>query len=318
MVTGAVATRNQLSGRETRRAVRSALAIASIFGTCSPMLMWIAVTRAKAIATESPTATPCERPPKIGSSSFASEGSPRKPMPIEAIVIPIWQAESDSSILSSCSTTASAPLFAFLGELFDFAAAAAHERELGRDEEAVDGDQQQQEDEQEDAHRLCGPVLRGRSSSAIRRREYSFPLRGSSESAILSRMRIASLVPSATEMLFALGLGDSVVAVTHECDYPPAGAFAPAPDPHRAAAEGLDAGEIDTRGEGDGRRGAGAVRARRGAARRARARPDRHPGDLRRLRRLLRGRGRGRGPAARAGRGSSSRTRARSARCSKT
>src|SRR4051795_11896677 len=33
-------------------------------------------------------------------------------------------------------------------------------------------------------------------------------------------MRIASLVPSATEMLFALGLGDQVVAVTHECDYP--------------------------------------------------------------------------------------------------
>jgi iron complex transport system substrate-binding protein len=35
-------------------------------------------------------------------------------------------------------------------------------------------------------------------------------------------MRIASLVPSSTEMLFALGLGDHVVAVTHECDYPPA------------------------------------------------------------------------------------------------
>jgi len=33
-------------------------------------------------------------------------------------------------------------------------------------------------------------------------------------------MRIASLVPSATEMLFAVGLGESVVAVTHECDYP--------------------------------------------------------------------------------------------------
>lgn len=33
-------------------------------------------------------------------------------------------------------------------------------------------------------------------------------------------MRIASLVPSSTEMLFALGLGDQVVAVTHECDYP--------------------------------------------------------------------------------------------------
>jgi iron complex transport system substrate-binding protein len=34
-------------------------------------------------------------------------------------------------------------------------------------------------------------------------------------------MRIASLVPSATEALFALGLGDRVVAVTHECDFPP-------------------------------------------------------------------------------------------------
>jgi iron complex transport system substrate-binding protein len=34
-------------------------------------------------------------------------------------------------------------------------------------------------------------------------------------------MRIVSLVPSATEMLFALGLGNDVAAVTHECDYPP-------------------------------------------------------------------------------------------------
>jgi iron complex transport system substrate-binding protein len=34
-------------------------------------------------------------------------------------------------------------------------------------------------------------------------------------------VRIASLVPSATELLFALGLGERVVAVTHECDYPP-------------------------------------------------------------------------------------------------
>jgi iron complex transport system substrate-binding protein len=33
-------------------------------------------------------------------------------------------------------------------------------------------------------------------------------------------MRIVSLVPHATELLFALGLGDQVVAVTHECDHP--------------------------------------------------------------------------------------------------
>lgn len=33
--------------------------------------------------------------------------------------------------------------------------------------------------------------------------------------------RIVSLLPGATETLFALGLGDRVVAVSHECDYPP-------------------------------------------------------------------------------------------------
>jgi iron complex transport system substrate-binding protein len=35
-------------------------------------------------------------------------------------------------------------------------------------------------------------------------------------------VRIVSLVPSATETLFALGVGDEVTAVTHECDHPPA------------------------------------------------------------------------------------------------
>src|SRR3954470_19369796 len=33
-------------------------------------------------------------------------------------------------------------------------------------------------------------------------------------------MRIVSLVPSATETLFALGVGEEVAAVTHECDFP--------------------------------------------------------------------------------------------------
>ncbi|MFA6909212.1 MAG: cobalamin-binding protein [Patescibacteria group bacterium] len=37
-------------------------------------------------------------------------------------------------------------------------------------------------------------------------------------------MRIASLAPSNTEILFALGLGEHVVAVTHMCDYPVAAA----------------------------------------------------------------------------------------------
>jgi iron complex transport system substrate-binding protein len=58
-------------------------------------------------------------------------------------------------------------------------------------------------------------------------------------------MRIASLVPSATEMLFALGLGDSVVAVTHECDYPPQARSLPHLT-RTVLAEGLSAREIDT------------------------------------------------------------------------
>jgi iron complex transport system substrate-binding protein len=35
-------------------------------------------------------------------------------------------------------------------------------------------------------------------------------------------VRIVSLVPHATELCYALGLGDELIAVTHECDYPAA------------------------------------------------------------------------------------------------
>ena len=34
-------------------------------------------------------------------------------------------------------------------------------------------------------------------------------------------MRIVSLLPSATEIVFALGLGDQLCGVSFECDYPP-------------------------------------------------------------------------------------------------
>ena len=39
--------------------------------------------------------------------------------------------------------------------------------------------------------------------------------------------RICSLLPSTTEIVFALGLGDKLVAVTHECDYPPGASAKP-------------------------------------------------------------------------------------------
>jgi iron complex transport system substrate-binding protein len=57
-------------------------------------------------------------------------------------------------------------------------------------------------------------------------------------------MRIASLVPSATESLFALGLGDRVVAVTHECDFPAEALRLPRLT-RSVIPEGLEPGEID-------------------------------------------------------------------------
>lgn len=59
-------------------------------------------------------------------------------------------------------------------------------------------------------------------------------------------MRIASLIPAATEILFGLGAGDDVCAVSHECDWPPNAAELP-----RATYSNVDSsrpgGEIDQR-----------------------------------------------------------------------
>jgi iron complex transport system substrate-binding protein len=69
-------------------------------------------------------------------------------------------------------------------------------------------------------------------------------------------MQICSLLPSATEILYALGLGDSVVGVTHECDFPPEAAKKPAlirprVDPHAQPAEiDRQVNELVARGEG--------------------------------------------------------------------
>jgi iron complex transport system substrate-binding protein len=57
-------------------------------------------------------------------------------------------------------------------------------------------------------------------------------------------VRIVSLVPHATELLFALGLGDEVVGVTHECDYPPAARQLPQIT-RDVLPSGLTAAEID-------------------------------------------------------------------------
>jgi len=58
-------------------------------------------------------------------------------------------------------------------------------------------------------------------------------------------MRIVSLLPSATEMVYALGLGDALVGVTHECDFPEAAKALPPVVRPALALEGLSQAEID-------------------------------------------------------------------------
>jgi len=57
-------------------------------------------------------------------------------------------------------------------------------------------------------------------------------------------VRIVSLVPHATELLFALGLDEQIVGVTHECDHPP-GALTRRRITRDVLPAGLSAAEID-------------------------------------------------------------------------
>jgi iron complex transport system substrate-binding protein len=60
----------------------------------------------------------------------------------------------------------------------------------------------------------------------------------------MTATRIASLLASGTEMLFGMGLGDQVVAVSHECDYPAAASTRPRVTRTHVAAE-APSGQID-------------------------------------------------------------------------
>ena len=58
-------------------------------------------------------------------------------------------------------------------------------------------------------------------------------------------MRICSFLPSGTEIVFALGLGDSLFAVSHECDYPKAALDKPKIVRSKFDANALSSQEID-------------------------------------------------------------------------
>ena len=57
--------------------------------------------------------------------------------------------------------------------------------------------------------------------------------------------RIVSLLPSATEILFAIGAGDLVAGVTHECDHPAAARHLPHVTANAVLMDGAAPGEID-------------------------------------------------------------------------
>ena len=59
------------------------------------------------------------------------------------------------------------------------------------------------------------------------------------------RLRIVSLLPSATEIVCALGLEDQLVGISHSCDYPESITDRPRLSRPRANLEGLSSGEID-------------------------------------------------------------------------
>lgn len=61
----------------------------------------------------------------------------------------------------------------------------------------------------------------------------------------MSDPRIISFLPAATEMVFALGLGDALVGVSHECDFPPAAKTKPVVVKPALALEKMTLWEID-------------------------------------------------------------------------
>ena len=61
----------------------------------------------------------------------------------------------------------------------------------------------------------------------------------------METQRIVSLLPSATEIVCALGLEDSLAGITHECDYPPTVTSKPRLTASRISHETMTSSEID-------------------------------------------------------------------------
>jgi iron complex transport system substrate-binding protein len=62
----------------------------------------------------------------------------------------------------------------------------------------------------------------------------------------MNELRLISFLPAATEMVFALGLGDRLVGVSHECDFPAPAKTKPVVVKPALPLEKLSLREIDT------------------------------------------------------------------------
>ena len=103
-------------------------------------------------------------------------------------------------------------------------------------------------------------------------------------------MRLVSLLPSATEIVYALGLGDDLVGVTFECDEPAVGAGGQDRGGRRPGHQRDGAGRDRRIRAGAARRRRGPLHAARRRPRRARPGADPDPGPVPGLRAAVRSR----------------------------
>ena len=61
----------------------------------------------------------------------------------------------------------------------------------------------------------------------------------------MKNLRIVSILPAATEMVYALGLGENLVGISHECDFPPSAKEKPVVVKPALALEKMTLREID-------------------------------------------------------------------------
>ena len=143
---GALTARNTARGRARLRSASSARVIASIFGTCSPTEMWIAVTRRYAIAIEIATAAPWGEATEdglqqVGHGRLAQEADRdrRHRDPHLAGGQVLVQAPELVQRLGR-------PAGAFVGHLLEPRPPRSNQRELSRDEQPVEQHEKQQQD----------------------------------------------------------------------------------------------------------------------------------------------------------------------------